>query len=241
LANGELKSHVTMPHEAFHCWINLVQQYSSCALTKPSDRLIAYSGLANFFKDKLGHAERYLAGHWKSRLAESLDWTVKEPSRRSSNFIAPSWSWASVNNTVGIRKSLSSDLLLISVLSTKIKPVGTDSAGALLDGIITVKGSIFHQAQLVSRTPILVIQVYLDATATLFYTQIIQISTSATALVERRASPGPGGQMLGNSVPYGNPDSATFSSWRARTETPNKGLRLYFPFGYIYSDSLALL
>jgi hypothetical protein len=43
--------------------------------------------------------------------------------------------------------------------------------------------------------------------------------------------------MLGNSVPYGDPDSALeimFSSWRARTETPNKGLSPYFPFGYIY-------
>jgi hypothetical protein len=42
--------------------------------------------------------------------------------------------------------------------------------------------------------------------------------------------------MLGNNVPYGDPDSAletTFSSWRARMETPNKGLSLYFPFGYI--------
>jgi hypothetical protein len=39
--------------------------------------------------------------------------------------------------------------------------------------------------------------------------------------------------MLGNSVPYGDPNSAletTFSSWRARTETPNKGLSPYFPF-----------
>jgi hypothetical protein len=42
--------------------------------------------------------------------------------------------------------------------------------------------------------------------------------------------------MLGNSVSFGDPDSALetpFSSWRARTETPNKGLSLYFPFGYI--------
>jgi hypothetical protein len=33
--------------------------------------------------------------------------------------------------------------------------------------------------------------------------------------------------MLGNSVPYGDPDSALetmFSSWRAGTEIPNKGL-----------------
>ena len=42
--------------------------------------------------------------------------------------------------------------------------------------------------------------------------------------------------MLGNSVPCGDPDSAletTSSSWRARTETPNKGLSHYFHFGYI--------
>lgn len=48
--------------------------------------------------------------------------------------------------------------------------------------------------------------------------------------------------MLGNSVPYGDPDSAmetTFSpngepERRARMETPNKGLSSYFPFGCIY-------
>jgi hypothetical protein len=43
--------------------------------------------------------------------------------------------------------------------------------------------------------------------------------------------------MLGNSVSYGDPDSAletTFSSWRARTEILNKGLSPNFPFGYIY-------
>jgi hypothetical protein len=61
------------------------------------------------------------------------------------------------------------------------------------------------------------------------------------ASVERSASSGPGDPMLGNSVLYGipiqlwKPHSAPGEAERrARTETPNKGLSLYFPFGYIY-------
>jgi hypothetical protein len=144
MTNNQLKALDVMPYEALNCWINIIQHYSSCALTKSGDRLIALSGLAHLFEERLGESDVYFAGHWKSRLAESLDWRIEKPGRKLSNYIAPSWSWASVNTAIFMTKRSVSNIQLISDLSAKVELIGADSTGAVLDGIVTVKGCIFR-------------------------------------------------------------------------------------------------
>jgi hypothetical protein len=80
-------------------WIHLVNAYSRCSLTYPDDRLIAMSGIAEMFKENTG--DEYLAGLWKSRLTEGLNWVVVDPVARPQNHLrAPSWSWAAVDSAV---------------------------------------------------------------------------------------------------------------------------------------------
>ena len=61
----------------FNLWNDLVKQYSRCELTKASDKMFAMAGIAKLFRDITG--DEYVAGWWKSRLLESLDWRVYGP------------------------------------------------------------------------------------------------------------------------------------------------------------------
>ncbi|EFQ36017.1 heterokaryon incompatibility protein [Colletotrichum graminicola] len=80
-------------------WRDLVKQYSRCALTKNTDKLPAFAGVAKLFQDITGDA--YYAGLWESSFLDQLDWRVYKPSKRvSSEYRAPSWSWASIDGAV---------------------------------------------------------------------------------------------------------------------------------------------
>ena len=84
-----------------HFWNSAVQRYTSCDLTKGSDKLIAIWGIAKLVRDIIG--EEYGAGLWERGLEEQLAWRVAEcklderPEALSHN---PSWSWASMSGTI---------------------------------------------------------------------------------------------------------------------------------------------
>ncbi|EWY99905.1 hypothetical protein FOYG_03834 [Fusarium oxysporum NRRL 32931] len=80
-------------------WEELVQGYTDCELTKASDRLFAIEGIANLFRDSF-HDE-YVFGLWKMELVRQLSYYVESPCKESSSqYIAPSWSWASLQSPV---------------------------------------------------------------------------------------------------------------------------------------------
>jgi len=80
-------------------WMELVQEYSSCVLTKPCDKLFAFSGIAKLFQQYTNDV--YVAGLWKSRLVETMDCYVALPKPLSSStYRAPSWSWAALDGPV---------------------------------------------------------------------------------------------------------------------------------------------
>lgn len=78
---------------------NCVSVFTARKLTKRSDKLPAFSGLASAFQTlELG---AYLAGLWEKDLAYGLNWRARhqEPDEGqpdSVEYIAPSWSWASL-------------------------------------------------------------------------------------------------------------------------------------------------
>ncbi|EPE27936.1 heterokaryon incompatibility protein [Glarea lozoyensis ATCC 20868] len=124
---------------AFSTWNDLVEAYSKCALTRPEDKLVALSGLARLFQDMTG--DEYLAGLWRSRLPESLGWRVYTPTTKlSSDYRAPSWSWASVDGQVWPGGVGSVDTQLITVKEAQVTHSGFDSTGQVLDGFIIVEG-----------------------------------------------------------------------------------------------------
>lgn len=80
-------------------WERLVQEYTDCKLTKASDRLSAIEGVADLFRDTFH--DTYVFGLWKIELARQLSYYVRSPCiELSSQCIAPSWSWASLQSPV---------------------------------------------------------------------------------------------------------------------------------------------
>ncbi|ROV90684.1 hypothetical protein VSDG_08286 [Cytospora chrysosperma] len=110
------------------CWRTIVTTYSSCDLTKESDRLIAISGVAKKFGEVIGG--RYLAGLWERGLHTDLMWlsnASQGDAVRPSDFFAPSWSWASIcggNITVAISSPLGfgEPSSLIELIDARFKP-----------------------------------------------------------------------------------------------------------------------
>ncbi|KAK3373236.1 heterokaryon incompatibility protein-domain-containing protein [Lasiosphaeria ovina] len=82
-------------------WFDIVAAYSEGALTVPTDKLIALSGVAELVQERA--QAPYIAGLWNAgALALQLLWMVKEPVEKQALFCAPSWSWASANGRIGL-------------------------------------------------------------------------------------------------------------------------------------------
>jgi hypothetical protein len=87
-------------HELIYEWMKLLECYSRGELTQETDALLAIAGLASKFKDKdLGG---YFAGLWVEEVPMTLCWFSRPPTEgvtdneRALTYVAPSWSWASV-------------------------------------------------------------------------------------------------------------------------------------------------
>jgi hypothetical protein len=76
-------------------WYAIVEQYIPRSLTYSTDRLPAISGIAKTVAAVKNYT--YIAGLWREDLLRSLCWEIKiGRARRPSQYIAPSWSWASI-------------------------------------------------------------------------------------------------------------------------------------------------
>ncbi|KAI1378984.1 heterokaryon incompatibility protein-domain-containing protein [Hypoxylon crocopeplum] len=125
----------------FNLWIDLVNNYSLCDLTKPSDKLAAIAGIAQFFGDVTG--VEYVAGLWKSKLIEMLDWHVYAPrALQSTEYRAPSWSWASVDGPIRLEGMSARTSFLIELLDVQVRARGLNSMINILEATITLKANI---------------------------------------------------------------------------------------------------
>jgi len=148
--------------KCFEYWTGLVQTYSETNLTNATDRLPALSGLASEFQ-RVTEA-RYLAGIWREDMPRALAWYVPffnavgvPPLISVSDYIAPSWSWASAKLGVlfangGYENQFYGGLDIIDAGMTL---VGLDPFGAVEGGYIDVSGSI--QTLLVQQLPDLIV------------------------------------------------------------------------------------
>jgi len=96
---------------AYRDWDAVVELYSMANLTFPIDKLTALSGIASSISigDKTAVADGYLAGLWQSSLPSHLLWTTErrervrvDVPRRHWDYIAPSWSWASIDGKISM-------------------------------------------------------------------------------------------------------------------------------------------
>lgn len=64
----------------YYAWYTIAEYYSTRALTEPTDKLSALSGLASLFASSIPTGpDDYLAGIWRHNLAEGLLWHAAEP------------------------------------------------------------------------------------------------------------------------------------------------------------------
>ncbi|KAI8722804.1 HET domain-containing protein [Fusarium sp. LHS14.1] len=100
---------VTLPKEnakrANFCrvWHDLVSRYSACSLTFPSDKLVAFSGVAKLIETH--RKDEYIAGALQSTFLVDLAWFLTEyregltPVSETATR-APSWSWLSLDGEI---------------------------------------------------------------------------------------------------------------------------------------------
>jgi hypothetical protein len=125
-------------------WSKIVEHYSSCNLTKGEDKLIALSGLASRLQERL--KDEYLAGMWRSCLLDSLLW-VADPEfhpKRSAEYRAPSWSWASIDGPVGFWGKDWGNDNLISISDVKVFPATENRTGQVLEGYLDLHGILLR-------------------------------------------------------------------------------------------------
>lgn len=81
--------------EDLRVWYALVWAYGTRKLSRPTDKLPAFSGLARLFHRRLGG--QYVAGLWSKALMEGLAWQGLDERAPTSkdHYIGPSWSWTS--------------------------------------------------------------------------------------------------------------------------------------------------
>lgn len=97
--NGRLSAHRTLNNMTPYTeWYRMISEFSNRALTHASDKLPAISGLASLVAEH--DKELYCAGIWWTDIAYGMCWKKCRRLQRETEYIAPSWSWASVRGAV---------------------------------------------------------------------------------------------------------------------------------------------
>ncbi|EKD20822.1 HET domain protein pin-c1 [Drepanopeziza brunnea f. sp. 'multigermtubi' MB_m1] len=135
-------------------WHSTVTNYSNCSLTKHTDKLVAVSSVAREL-DSTGilQSQRYLAGLWSVSILIQMSWITivgsKTPARKvvgEEGYVAPSWSWASVEACVQPRHfwtvTSATTIPLGEVLGADVELATDYKFGSVKAGWIRVRGHL---------------------------------------------------------------------------------------------------
>ncbi|KAL2071297.1 hypothetical protein VTL71DRAFT_12532 [Oculimacula yallundae] len=104
--HAEVSSPTTaIMQERLQAYYNCIQEYKRRQLTRGTDILPAFSGLASAFR--IPEFGAYLAGLWEADLVYGLAWKSEDPEDQIQDdrpYIAPSWSWASAPGRCSINR-----------------------------------------------------------------------------------------------------------------------------------------
>jgi Heterokaryon incompatibility protein (HET) len=141
----------------YNTWHKVVQDYSARTFTTITDRFPALSGLAS--EMQATHGGEYVAGMWRDDLLRSLLWRrdlksmhstlMHAPHRRPSEYRAPSWSWAAIDQAINY------DLITLNrpqidrlrpttahIENVSLVPAGSDPNGRLKGGSMMIRGKL---------------------------------------------------------------------------------------------------
>ena len=115
-------------------WKKIVLAFMACGFTYPSDKVVAFSGIAEEFGSRSN--DTYLAGLWKNCFFnEQLLWYVNakkqvngQPCARPLIYQAPSWSWLSIDGRINFNITFQPSLIEVLeanvILADNNKPTG---------------------------------------------------------------------------------------------------------------------
>lgn len=126
-------------------WRDLVSQYSRRNLTMATDALPAIAGLATITAHHQLEPSDYIAGMWRKDLLHELLWFCVDSRTiaRPQDYVAPSWSWASVRRAVDwlpARHGFESHVTIVEALSEL--SVLSSPFGQVKSGHMRVRGSL---------------------------------------------------------------------------------------------------
>ena len=128
----------------YDAWFSIIRTFTDARLTRYTDRLAALSGLADAFFNKLPN-EEYMAGLWKGDIIRGLLWAKNGSNPRLLQtlpaYLAPSWSWASVDGPVfypPIKITPESP----SLVDVKVTVTGLDPLGEVTSGYLLLRGRL---------------------------------------------------------------------------------------------------
>jgi hypothetical protein len=131
-------------------WSRLVGAYTQAKLTVATDKLVAISGLARKVDELHAHAGgKYLAGLWDANLPVELLWRVIDPVSASPTrlrcFVAPSWSWASVDGAIDMPMTnrYRETAIRASIVEATTMPLD-DEFGAVNGGYVHIRGPLWE-------------------------------------------------------------------------------------------------
>ncbi|KAI7916788.1 hypothetical protein M0657_005406 [Pyricularia oryzae] len=152
-------------------WAKIVQVYCRTQLTKPTDCLVALSGLAKAFLQKLPQDE-YLAGMWQSNLLQDLVWQCSvskvdysaavdssstSPSLGQIEYCAPTFCWASVPLPSAIKFIDTEEGLprafYFTVLDLELKHKTLDTTGLVSSGHLDIQAKLLRVRLYSNATP----------------------------------------------------------------------------------------
>lgn len=126
-------------------WQELLQRYSKTDISFSTDRLVAISAIARTICESAGlRAGDYYAGIWAPFLPRAMLWTLESPGRRPPTFVAPTWSWASVEGRSlarNIHDGVDADAVVVVAIATTLK--SEDQFGQVTAGAARLRGSVY--------------------------------------------------------------------------------------------------
>lgn len=124
-------------------WYDLVGEYGRRKLTRTTDKLPAISGLARIIGEK--HEAQYLAGVWSDDIIFGITWGARgfHADNPPSEYVAPSWSWASYSGIAASWDRLYHVKNVAKVLGWNIEPKNkADPYGEVVDASLRIRAPI---------------------------------------------------------------------------------------------------
>lgn len=125
-------------------WHEIVRYYSRLDITFPTDRISALSGLIKKMQQTPAFSppSKYCAGVWLDDPGALLWHVTLEPQGPRIDHIAPSWSWASVNQGISHVGLGGNTFIQYTIVDLRCKMIGQDPTGRVQSAELEIEASI---------------------------------------------------------------------------------------------------